>query len=168
VALQDKLSKISLQASRKLFDYTIFINGTETPVIYLSIERNIYDDIETLSVTKHLTTSMVMPELREVPMVRTRTNLVEGVQETDNVFMYDIVPFEVFTKFSDNIEEVDMFIRTLRDENNNPLYLVLKVAELFGNFAHNNLMWKKISCAYYNGYLPIEVQNIVDEYEGVL
>ena len=164
MGLQDKIARANSGARVKLHDLMITQVGTETKVVRLKIEESLEGDPEDVVVTKSDTVILYLDLPDEIPISRFRSNLTSQSAVTSNVFFYDILPIEVYSRYSDGIEKDDIIIRKLRWKNNQIFYHVLQITETLGNFSANELSFQKFYSAPYTMPLTDEIQNIVDGY----
>ncbi len=167
MSIQDKLSKIHSGLMRKLFDYQLGLVSSDVKVIRLKITENQYLD-ETIEVISDDTITLKLALPTEIPLYRLRGEEQDAIDDKTGIFLYDILPIEGYSKFTDNVEKFDIFIKKLKDENvdTDPLLMILRVSETVGSFNVNQLVWKKFYCAPYNMTISTEIQTIIDTYEA--
>ena len=167
MSIQSKLAKVHSGLMRKLFDYQIGLIGSDVKVIRLKITENQYLD-ETIEVISDdlIELKLVLPT--EIPLYRLRGEAQDVIDEKSGLFLYDILPIEGYSKFTDNIEKFDILIKKMKDENSStdPMLMILRVTEPVGSFNVDELVWKKFYCAPYNLTLTTEMQTIIETYEA--
>lgn len=166
MSLQNKISRANSLARVKLHDLMVTQVGTETKVVRLRIEESIDGDPEDVIVTKSDEVVLYLDLPDDIPISRFRTCLTSQSAVTSNVFIYDILPIEVYSRYEDNIEKDDIIIRKLRWKNEQVFYHVLQITETLGNFSSNELTFQKFYSAPYTMPLTDEIQNLVDGYLG--
>lgn len=162
----DKIAATQSKVKRKLFDYQISLSGTESKVVVLKIEQNKYKDTE-VSIIKQMLTSVVLDIPGEVPISKLRKNLSSPVASTQSVFLYDILPIQIYTKFSDNIEKGDILIQRI-NMGVDYYYMILEVSETLGNLVGREVIYKKQNAAPYTQGLPEEAVEIINSYMGLM
>ena len=168
MSLQDKIAQSQILARSKLHDYMISQVGTETKVIRLEVGYNLEGDPTGMEIVSHseITLRMSMPD--DIPITRLRTDItVEDTTSTENVFFYDILPIEIYAKYTDSLNKGDIIIRRLkRNGEDQEFYHVLQITELLGNYRANYLTFERFQAAPYTAPLPTEVQDIINTYKG--
>lgn len=164
MSLQDKIAQSQIDARSKLHDYMISQVGTETKVIRITTSKNLEGDVIGIEILNHslVTLRMTIPD--EIPITRLRKDVTESITTTDNVFFYDILPIEIFAKYTDEIAKGDIIIRKLKRENET-FYHILQVTGVLGNYRANYLTYDRYQCAPYSYPLPSQVQDIIDSYK---
>ncbi len=171
---QDKLSRATSKLRRKLFDYKVGVTGTSTQVIRIKTDINKYTMDRELTLVNHeiIPFSIKLPD--SLPLTRLRrlnsSNDVEEEAIVQNVYLYDVLPIEGYSKFSDNVERGDIVIKKIYpdeddDGYDNPYLLTLQITETLGNVDQDHIVWKKHYCAPYTTALPESILNIIKEFE---
>lgn len=152
MSIQSKIANATANADRKLFDYKVFQSGTEVQVTRLKVSKNKYEDVIQETFISKDKITIVLSNYESIPLNRLRTDLASPVVKTTSTFMYDILPIEGFTQFSDRLEKDDIIIQEIFDENAETpaYYLVLRVTDVLGSIKHGNIVWKKFICAPYD------------------
>jgi len=166
VGIQDKISKAQVSVRRKLRDYKIEQSGFEGQVIRLKTDVDMYDD-ETITLISDdvITLSLDLPE--KIPYTRLRQNVTEAPATTENLFLYEILPISGYAKFTDNIEKGDILIHKIYDDVHSAPYLfILRVSELIATVSIRHITSREFQCSPYNMPLPVEVQDLITQYEG--
>ncbi len=166
MSIQNKLAKIFSPLQRKLFDYQIDLIGSDVKVIRLKITENQYLD-EVIEIISDDVIELKLALPTEIPLYRFRNEVEDEIDEKTGLFLYDILPIEGFSKFPDNIEKFDIFVKKIKDENNltDPMLMILRVSNVVGSLNVDELVWKKFYCAPYNLTISTELQTIIDSYE---
>ena len=164
MTIQEKIEKYTSSTRRKLFDNQIRLSGIPFNGIHFYTEENKYGDT-TVEVINHKSLEARIVYPGEIPLSRFR--LGSSAEEVDGtgVFFFDILPIEIYTKWTDNVEKEDILFHIIKDEQNNNIPILLKVSEIVGSI-QTTLYWKKSLCAPYNGIVPDEVQAIIDSVSG--
>lgn len=159
-SLQDKLEFSSASIRRKLFDNNIAILGQTSNVIRIKPDRDKYGDENTLKIVSKDIIECIIFYPGEVPLSRGRSSLEFDQVDNSKIYLYDILPISLYTKFADNVEKYDFIIHTVKDEEDNETKMFLQVSEIVGSFK-SSLMWKKCQCAPYNGVYTKEIENLI-------
>lgn len=161
MSYQSKIAQALAKVKRKNFDRMIKLVGRPISVLRFRITTDMYDDeTRTLIDKQRLEVNMVFPS--EIPLYRfDRNNYNKDVDDT-GVFMFDILPIEIFTKWGDKVEKGDFIVCKLRDEVGNGIELLLQITETVGQFDTYSLIWKKSLCAPYSGQLEAEIQTLIN------
>lgn len=170
MTLQDALNTKQDKLRRHLFDRNIELTGRQYEAIHITKqELDYYGDVlpggETLEDRLPVVLKINYPD--EVPLNRYR--YVSSAASTERIslegsgtFFFDVLPVEVFSKFTDNIETGDFLIHTAEDEVGNKIVCVLETSELLGSLGRS-LVWKKHYASPFKGQLPQVVVDIVEE-----
>jgi len=168
MGIQQKLDKALTPAKRKLFDNTINVLGLEVDGVRIRVEEDMYSNEDEPTILRTDTISCIINYPPELPLFRSRSdnNELPPDKVVDNgsstgVFFFEILPIEIWTKWSDNVESGDFIIHKIEDEQGNDLKIILKVSEVLGSF-RSSLIWKKLHCALYNGKYESMLSNIID------
>lgn len=149
-SIQSKLDRKTAVLRRKLFDNKIGLSGTDVKCTRLKTIKNMYDDVETLTIISDDTIVANIKIPSDIPLTRLRADEVDDVSDSTNVFFYDILPIDVYTQWADNIEKDDILIFDIFDERDETLQIILKIAEVVTRFKQS-IVWKKSLAAPYNG-----------------
>ena len=149
-SIQSKIDRKTAALRRKLFDNSISLMGSDVQCTRLKTSKNMYGDVETLTIITDDTIVAVISIPTDIPLTRLRGDAVDDVNDSSNVFFYDILPIDVYTKWSDNIERDDILIFEIFDEFDAPLQIVLKISEVVTKFKQS-IVWKRSLAAPYNG-----------------
>ena len=165
MSLQDKIARSQSLARAKLHDYMITQVGTEAKVVRLKIEESLEGDPEEVYIVSSDVIVLYIDFPEEIPITRFRKSLTSSASATtSNVFLYDILPIEIYSRYEDNIEKDDIIIRKLRWKNDQVFYHVIQITETIGSFNANELSFQKFYTAPYTMPLTDEIQNLVDGY----
>ena len=161
--IQNKLAKKQAGLKRKLMDYKIRLSGNCSQIIRIYTEENKYGD-ETLTTINHCMILAIIDYPGELPLYRLRTSADDSeIDEPTGIFLYDIIPIEVYTQWKDKVEIGDLLVRKIKDETDSCLVNVLRISNILGSFK-TDLIWKKCLTAPYNMTISQEVQDIIDAY----
>lgn len=123
-----------------------------------------YKDREIEGIVKSFLTSVIIDIPGEVPITRLRTDVTIAPAQTKNLFFYDILPIQVYTKFEDNIERDDILIQRITMDNNF-YYMVLQITETVGNIVGGQITYKKQNASPFTMALPSMVKQITDSFK---
>jgi hypothetical protein len=159
----DKIENAAIDVSRKLFDNQIDILGKKTRVARVRLNEDKYGDEDVEVLSKDEIECIINYPSGGVPLGRKRSeNGFSSSVESSHVSLWDILPIELYTKWSDNVEKGDILVDFAKDENGNYIKFVLQITETVGEF-RQNLTWKKNQCAPYNySGLPKEIVNYIE------
>lgn len=160
--IQDRISKKTSKLKRYMFDYKIRLSGNCTEAIRLKVDENRYGD-ETITIVCHNRINAIINYPTEIPFYRIRGEIQQPISEPTGTYLYDILPIELFTQFSDNVEEKDIIIRKIKDEHGECILHILRVSEILGAFK-TDIVWKKAYCAPHNMTLSAEMIDIINNY----
>lgn len=160
MTLQEKIEKMTSSTRRKLHDNDVRLLGIPLKGIHIHVEQNRYGDVTHQLINhKSIEARIVYPG--EIPLSRFRLGSAAEEVDGTGVFFFDILPIELYTKWTDNIEKEDLLYHKIIDEHNNKIPILLKVSEIVGSI-QTTLYWKKSLCAPYNGIVPPDIQAIID------
>lgn len=162
-SFQSKLERASINLNRKLFDNQIKIMGKEVKVTRVKLEKNKYEDIDDIQIIKKDEIVCVINyPIGGVPLNRVRSDGFTQEVKSTNIYLFDIIPIDIYTKWQDNVERGDIIIDKVLDENNNVIKFILQVSEVLGEF-RTSLRWKKSQAAPFNDpSIPPEIQIEID------
>lgn len=149
-SIQTKIDRKTAGLRRKLFDNSIALMGSDVSCVRLKTSKNMYGDVETLTVIDNDTISVVVNIPSDIPISRLRGDAVDNVNDSSTVFFYDILPIDVYSQWADNIEKDDIIIFEVFDERDEPLRIILKVSDAVTKFKQS-IVWKRSLAAPYNG-----------------
>lgn len=141
----NKINDSQAGVVRKLFDYSIHINGREIEMVRIGVDGDIWgnEDIQALS-CDIITANIIFPP-GELPLLRFRESGTESAGN-QSLFFYDVLPIEAYFQFKDRVEKGDYFYFTIDDENGKKIPIVLKVMEPVGTFS-SQLLHRKFLCS---------------------
>jgi hypothetical protein len=143
----NKINNWVAPAIRKLNDYHIFIEGRKTECTRLSRNTDVWgnDEPATISVSSVPVVFIFPPG--EMPLIRLRAgNGTQAEAQDTGLFLYDILPIEIYTRWQDRIENSDIIYFFATDENGNKMPIVFKILEQKGAFS-SQLIWRKYLAA---------------------
>jgi hypothetical protein len=143
----NRINDWTARAIRKLSDYHIFVAGRRTECTRLSRNTDVWgnDNLETISVSS-IPVIFIFPP-GEMPLIRLRAgNGTQAEVQSSNLFFYDILPIECYTRWGDTIENGDVIYFWAGDENGNKMPVVFKILEQKGAFS-SQLIWRKYLAA---------------------
>jgi hypothetical protein len=161
---QDKIAGAFAKSKRKFYDLGVSLGGKQVEVLRFFVKEDRYGD-ETSSTLSSSSISVVVDyPPGEIPMNRFRTDALSGADSIDSsgIFLFDILPIYVFSKFEDNVERGDLLVHFIKDDKGNKLCIVLQISDTLGKFT-TEVVWKKQIAAPFNGKLPSEVQEYISD-----
>lgn len=161
--LQSKLEFASASLRRKLFDQQITLTGKATKVMRVKMKINDYGDAGETKIVSNGIVECYLEYPGEIPLTRSRKDEAFDQASNPHLYLFDILPISLYTKFSDNIEKYDFIIDKVLDEHGNAIKFVLQVSEMVGTF-RSSILWKKSQCAPYNGPIDSQLQAMIDAY----
>lgn len=162
MSVYESISRASLKAKQRLFDYNVSILGQKMKAIRISYKEDMFQDIE---INDAISTEVLEAVIRfptEMPLERYRLGFNAEVGETRTYF-YELLPIESYTKLSDNIEKNDFLFLFLQDEKGNQIPYLFQVTDSFGKF-EIGLVWKKQYLAPYHGQLTNQIIRYLEDY----
>lgn len=162
MSIQDQISRATRDVRYTLMDNNIYVKGRSIHVVRFQVTKDMYDD-ETVTFIKKDKIEVILNYPGEIPLYRfSRNNYDQSVEDT-GVFFFDILPIDIFTKWKDKVIKGDYIFHSLKDEEDNPIEILLKISEVVGRFDSERLIWRKGWCSPYNGAIPEELQEAIDE-----
>ncbi len=158
---QDKLATASSKIRRKLFDHSVQMKGREVEVTRFFVEEDIYADEVQTKISQSSITAIIVYPPGEVPLQRFRGSATSPAVDDSGTFFFDILPIEVYTRWTDRIEMGDYLFQIVKDENGDKIGILLKVSNMFGSW-DTEIIWRKAWAAPYNGDLPTGMQQMID------
>lgn len=160
MSIQSSIMRASAKVQRKLFDHSIQISGRERKVIhfYTNVDKYGNEDIEILS---QKSTTVYINYPRDLPIDRINSDTYEIGTTNNRVFMFDVLPIELFVQWKDRIEVNDFIVDFLYTEKNVKFPIILKTSEFLGRFS-TDLIWAKFLCSPYRGIIPEEIKTYID------
>ena len=149
-SIQTKIDRKTAGLRRKLFDNSIALMGSDVRCVRLKTEKNMYGDVEILTIIDNDTISVVVSIPSDIPISRLRGDAVDSSNDSSTVFFYDIIPIDIYSQWGDNIEKDDILIFEIFDERDEPLSIILKVSDAVTKFKQS-IVWKRSLAAPYNG-----------------
>lgn len=149
-SIQTKLDRKTAALRRKLFDNAIALTGVDISCIRLKTVKNMYGDVETLTIINNDEIILNISIPSDIPISRLRSDAVDEVNDSSTVFFYDILPIDVYSKWTDNIEKGDIILFNIFDERDEPIQLILKISDAVTKFKQS-IVWKRSLAAPYNG-----------------
>lgn len=172
MTLQDVLNDKQDKLRRYLFDKRIQITGREYKAVHITKQDlDYYGDVlpggDTFEDWVPIVLSINYPD--EIPMDRFRYSSSASSSErleigSSGTFFFDVLPIEIFSKFSDKIETGDFLFHIAEDEVGNKIICVLQTSEFLGSLG-KSLVWKKHYASPFKGSLS---QKIIDHIEELL
>lgn len=170
MTIQDVLSAKQDNLRRHLFDRNVKLTGHQYEAIHVTVaEVDMYGDAlegqSTLEDRIPIELQITYPQ--EIPIDRFKyvdsaTKSERLNTESTGTFFFEILPIEIFSKFTDKIETGDYIIHSAKDEQGNGIVMVLQTSEMLGTLGRS-LTWKKHYASPFKGQLPTLLQDIVEE-----
>lgn len=171
MTIQDRLERRFAPAVRKLFDRNVRLAGITVYGVRLRFKEDMYSDEYDSSIVSRDPVVAIVDYPSEIPLHRIRdtessdeTPAVNESGSSTGVFFYEILPIELYTRWSDNVMRGDILVHEMEDEQGNMLRMRLRVTEDLGHF-RSVLTWKKHYCAPYNGRYNEELDSELEEFE---
>lgn len=172
MGIQDSIANNFSRLRRSLFDYKVVTSGYESNAIRLQMTKDMYGDAQTYEILSHDQIKLILDLPDEIPIERLRRSVTEQVTtQTQNIYLYEILPITGYAQFESKIEENDILIVKIHDhdpspeEESSPYIFVLKVAEILATIDIRNITHVKFYCAPYNEALPPKVDDLVNIYQ---
>lgn len=164
LSIQQKLEKASLTARYKLFDNQIKLVGKSSLVSRFKIERNQYEDDIVVESVKEDTVEVTIVYPAEIPISRLRNNNFNSIPDGQtNIYLFDVLPIDVYVKWTDNIIKGDFLLDIIKDENGNSIKILLKISEELFTPGSYGIVYRKLWAALYNGEIPVELQQTISQ-----
>lgn len=171
-SIAEKINAVVAPLARKLNDVNIDLLGDEIDVLRITkknldifgeYDSNIETNIISNVIIKH-------PWGNNVRLFQT-PDQTTGQLETNAVDLWDLLPLEVYIKFSgDYITENvslkigDIIVEVLQDEYDNKIPLIIQITKVFGQFRSRFITGKRYEGALYRDTLTNDMQNIINQY----
>ena len=126
--LQDKLEDANIKIRHILFDNQIRNMGMSTRALRLKLNINKYGDTtEKAKVILQNFVDCVINYPGDVPLMRERADETTETTSGNHIFLFDILPIDIYTKWEDNIERYDFIIHKVKNEVGDYTKFVLKI-----------------------------------------
>lgn len=172
MGIQDSIANSLSGLRRSVFDYKIKTSGFDGDVIKVTTSRDMYGDLNTINVESSDKIPMVLDLPNEIPIQRLRKTVTEAIpSETQNLYLFEIIPITGYARFQDKIHKEDYLIIQITDqdpsidEDSDPYLFILKVTEIIAAVDIRNITHTKFQCAPYNEALPSTVQDEINLYQ---
>lgn len=159
-SIQDYIEEANTSIKRTLFDNQIEMMGKMTKALRLKIDEDRYEDGEIKVISKDIIECMIIYP-GEVPLLRNRVNQFVESTSSENIYLMDVLPIDLYTRWTDRVERFDFIVDKIKDENNNYTKFILQVSDMVGTF-RNSLQFRKGRCAPYNGPLTSEIESALE------
>ena len=167
MSFQDIIHNKLAPFKRKVHDIKIGVSGFSYRIIVINFTKDKFGDMEEVSVVKNFDTELNITNLEDIPISRFRRDLRQPlVQSQQSLFLFDVLPFEVSCKFTDDIEIGDYLIHKVYRQafDEKPYYLVFRITEEIGTF-DNSLLKRYFHAAPYTQELDDDVVTIIEGYK---
>jgi hypothetical protein len=166
MSIQSKLENSSFNIKRKLFDNSIKLHGIEVKGIRVFEDINKYGDTTNIEITKDDEITGYIDLLSvEIPTNRYRLDATDSKIDNQSIFLFEILPIDFYTKWSDEIEKGDLLVLILKDKVADlDIPILFRVSESLGRF-QKNLLFRKYNIAPYNpSVLDQTIRQIILDY----
>jgi hypothetical protein len=158
-SIQRKLELAGKNRTKKLYDNEIHYVGSDLKTIRLKVIEDQYGDEEWTVISSDVI-EVSIDNWGEIPMNKFRG--ASSSTQSEGLYLWDILPIEMNSKFNDNIEVGDLliFIMEIYDKK---IPVLFKVSEDLTTLNHL-VRYKKHYISMYNGTLPTVIKNEIDTY----
>ena len=149
MGIQDDLKGLA-EYRRECFDLAIDLMGTKHQMIQIRQDKDKYSDVNGVELVEAKEVEVFVDIPQNVPLDRLRTFDNMGSEiPTRQASFFDVLPLEVYGKFTDNYAQGDILVKPLHFEhaNQRPYYLVLEIADAVGNFESGYMTYIKFNAA---------------------
>jgi len=168
MTIQDALSEKQDKLRRRLFDLNILRAGREYDAVRITSEEfDMYGNpmLEIPEIQSRITVIINYPD--QIPLERIRVNSggsseARLANDGTSSFFFDVLPIEIYSKFTNLIEKEDYIIHRLEDENGNSIPVILKITDSLGTFGRS-LTWRKLLAAPYTDIIPESLSDIIED-----
>ena len=147
MGMYDRINSSQAGVVRKLFDYSVHVNGRTVEATRIGVDTDVWGNEERKPLSQETITAIINFPPGELPILRFRE--AGGMSEpvgSSSVFFYDVLPIEAFFQFKDRIERGDIFYFTIDDGGEKKMPVILKVMDPVGSFS-TQILWKKFFCS---------------------
>lgn len=171
-SIAEKINAAVAPIARKLNDINIDLLGDEINVLRITKKNlDIFGDSDSLIETAIISNVIIKhPWGNNIRLFQTRDEIT-GQLETNTVDLYDLLPLEVYIKFSGDYmtENVslkigDIIVEVLQDEYDNKIPLLIEITKVFGQFRSRFITGKRYEGALYRETLTNDIQNTINQY----
>lgn len=144
----------------------IKLKGIEIKGIRIYEDINKYGDTTNLDIISNNTFTGVLDYSNiEIPINRYRLDNTDATIDNESIYLFDILPLDLFTRWSDELEKGDLLVLLLKDKVANiDIPIVFRISETLGRF-QTTLLWKKYQVAPYNpGKIDSSVKTLILDY----
>ena len=159
--LQEDFELGLIQGKRTVYDLNISRVGVTAYLFRYKFTKDKHGDNTEIKFVSSDTIECIIKYPPDVPLFRNRAATGEAIVSS-GVFLYDIMPIDVYFKFTDNVEKGDYLVHVIRDSLDNKDIIMLQVADVVGSF-HTRIVQRKGIVAPYNGLLTDELTTKIDE-----
>jgi len=165
MSLQDKIAQSQAKARSKLHDFSITQIGTEIRAVRLKTEYSLEGDAEENIIVSHGEVDLYIDLPKEIPIDRLRRNLTSnGSSAISNIYMFDVLPIEVYPKYGSDLQTGDIIIYKLKYKNEEEFYHVFQLTENIGSFNTREFSFQKFNTAPYLTAFTEEIKNVIEGY----
>jgi len=175
-SISEKINSVVAPLVRKLNDVNIDLLGDEIDVLRITQSNlDIFGEYDEGVESSIISNVIIKHPWGNNVRLFTTSDKVTGQVDTNALDLWDILPFEVYVKFSGDymtqnvsLKVGDIIVEVLQDEFNNKIPLMLQVSKIFGMFRSRFISGKRYECALYRNTLTNEMQNALNKYLGQL
>jgi len=149
IPIQEKIENSTKTAKRKLFDNNIKLRGREIKAIRIFETLDKYEDTTDIDIVSDNTITVYIDDLSlEFPLNRYRLDTVGETPDSESIYLFEVIPIEMYAKWTDNIESGDLLVLIIKDNDIN-MPVVFRVSDNVGRI-QVNLLYRKFNIAPYN------------------
>jgi hypothetical protein len=147
MGLYNKINDSQVGVARKLFDYSVQVNGRLVETTRIGVNSDIWGNEENKALSNETLTAIVKLPNDELPLIRFRADgRMSETPGNSSLFFYDVLPIEVYFQFKDRVEDGDVFYFTVKGETGKPIPIILRIKNSVGAFT-TELIWRKFYAA---------------------
>ena len=167
MSIYESISKSQIRLKQRLFDEHIKNFGEEMYILRLKFQEDIFQDLSDIEVLSKDVIPIIIRFPDEIPIDRLRGDNEEV--DSSRVFFFDLLPIEVYARFSDKVENKDILFFYYGDDNGNKIPFILQITEKFAKISPSGIEWMKCYATKYNGALSKNVlEDLTNYYQGEL
>lgn len=162
-SIQEKIEQAQIKALHKLYDNNIKLTGKSSLVFRYRLEKNEYGDVTDYQFIKDDKIEIRIKYPGDLPLNRFRKSEASDVVNNSSLYLIDILPIQVFSKFDDNLLKGDFIVDQLKDENGNKINVLLAISESLGSINISNITMIRFDAGLYSGEIPAKLQKKLDQ-----
>lgn len=161
-SLQDKISAKTALIQRALLDNAIRVTGRSVEVVRFKIQEDMYEDERRTTLSTGTITARIVYPPGGVPLYRATRDSLTQKPDDSGLFLFDVLPIELYARWTDNVEKGDIIFHSIQDESGAYMGMLLRISECIVKFS-NSLIWRKFLCAPFSGQLDPELSDYLEE-----